>query len=111
MNLYDFLMLEKADFDTYDTVFDICVTVCEPYEYEEGDEKEYYDIFNELISITLYLLLSSVYLSPKSRLTISPLDIFSGTSLSVLISKYPATSDMIAGLLPPKASEFSSTIF
>ncbi len=49
MNLYDFLMLEKADFDTYDTVFDVCVTVCEPYEYEEGDEKEYYDIFNELM--------------------------------------------------------------
>ena len=49
MNLYDFLTLEKADFDTYDTVFDVCVTVCEPYEYEEGDEKEYYDIFNELM--------------------------------------------------------------
>ena len=49
MNLYDFLMLEKADFDTYDTVFDVCVTVFEPYEYEEGDEKEYYDIFNELM--------------------------------------------------------------
>ncbi len=49
MNLYDFLTLEKADFDTYDSVFDVCVTVCEPYEYEEGDEKEYYDIFNELI--------------------------------------------------------------
>lgn len=49
MNLYDFLTLEKADFDTYDSVFDVCVTVCEPYEYEEGDEKEYYDIFNELM--------------------------------------------------------------
>ena len=49
MKLYDFIALEKADFDTYDTVFDVCVTVCEPYEYEEGEEKEYYDIFNELI--------------------------------------------------------------
>ncbi|WP_295094602.1 hypothetical protein [Ruminococcus sp.] len=49
MKLYDFITQEKTDFDTYDTVFDVCVTVCEPYEYDEGEEKEYYDIFNELI--------------------------------------------------------------
>ena len=49
MTLYDFIMQEQADFDTYDTEFDTCVTVCEPYEYDEGEEKEYYDIFNDLI--------------------------------------------------------------
>ena len=49
MTLYDFILQEQGDFDTYDTVFDVCVTVCEPYEYDEGEEKEYYDIFNDLI--------------------------------------------------------------
>ena len=49
MTLYDFVLQEQGDFDTYDTVFDVCVTVCEPYEYAEGEEKEYYDIFNELM--------------------------------------------------------------
>ena len=49
MNLYDFVVKEQGDFDTYDTVFDVCVTVCEPYEYDEGEEKEYYDVFNDLI--------------------------------------------------------------
>lgn len=49
MTLYDFILQEQGDFDTYDTVFDVCVTVCEPYEYDEGEEKDYYDIFNDLI--------------------------------------------------------------
>lgn len=49
MTLYEFITLEKADFDTFDTVYDTCVTVCEPYEYEEGEEKEYYDIFSDII--------------------------------------------------------------
>ena len=49
MNLYDFVMKEQGDFDTYDTVFDVCVTVCEPYEYDNGEEKEYYDVFSDLI--------------------------------------------------------------
>lgn len=49
MNLYDFLTKEQGDFDTYDTVFDVCVTVCEPYEYDEDEEKEFYDVFNDLI--------------------------------------------------------------
>ena len=49
MTLYDFILQEQGDFDTYDTVFDVCVTVCEPYEYDEGEEKQYYDIFNDLI--------------------------------------------------------------
>ena len=49
MTLYEFITMEHTDFDTYDTEFDICVTVCEPYDYDEGEEKEYYDIFNDLI--------------------------------------------------------------
>lgn len=49
MTLYEFITLEQADFDTFDTVYDTCVTVCEPYEYEEGEQKEYYDIFSDLI--------------------------------------------------------------
>ena len=49
MTLYDFILQEQGDFDTYDTVFDVCVTVCEPYEYDEGEEKEYYDIFSDMI--------------------------------------------------------------
>ena len=49
MTLYEFITQEQGDFDTYDTVFDVCVTVCEPYEYDEGEEKQYYDIFNDLI--------------------------------------------------------------
>ena len=49
MTLYDFILQEQGDFDTYDTVFDVCVTVCEPYEYDEGEGKQYYDIFNDLI--------------------------------------------------------------
>ena len=49
MTLYEFITLEQADFDTFDTVYDTCVTVCEPYEYEDGEQKEYYDIFSDLI--------------------------------------------------------------
>ena len=30
MTLYEFITLEQADFDTFDTVYDTCVTVCEP---------------------------------------------------------------------------------
>ena len=49
MTLYEFITLEQADFDTFDTVYDTCVTVCEPDEYEVGEQKEYYDIFSDLI--------------------------------------------------------------
>lgn len=49
MTLYDFIAKEQADFDTFDTEYDVCVTVCEPYEYDEGKEKEPYDVFTELI--------------------------------------------------------------
>lgn len=48
MTIYDFLKLEKSDFDSYDTEFDICVTVCEPY---DGDltEADSYDLFCDFI--------------------------------------------------------------
>lgn len=46
MTLYDFIKMEDSDFDTYDTVFDICVTVCVPY---ESDEPEWYDKFYDFI--------------------------------------------------------------
>lgn len=49
MTLYVFIVNEKADFDTYDDIYDICVTVCEPYEYAKGEKKDYYDIFSDLI--------------------------------------------------------------
>lgn len=49
MTLFDFIVKEQADFDTYDTEYDMCVTVCEPYEYDKDEEKEPYDIFTELI--------------------------------------------------------------
>ena len=48
MTLYDFLKLVKADFDTYDTVFDIEVTVCEPYE-SSMENMEWYDKFYDFI--------------------------------------------------------------
>ena len=46
MTIYDFLKLEKSDFDTYDTEYDVCVTCCEPY---EDDEQDNYDAFCECI--------------------------------------------------------------
>ncbi|HPY85533.1 MAG TPA: hypothetical protein PLS20_10935 [Ruminococcus flavefaciens] len=49
MTLYDFITKEQADFDTYDTVYDVCVTVCEPYEYAEGEDKDSSDIFSDMI--------------------------------------------------------------
>ena len=48
MTLYDFLKLVKADFDTYDTVFDIEVTACEPYE-SSMENMEWYDKFYDFI--------------------------------------------------------------
>lgn len=48
MTLYEFIKMEQADFDTFDTVFDICVTVCEPYVCVE-EEEEYYDKFYDFI--------------------------------------------------------------
>ena len=48
MTLYDFLKLVKADFDTYDTVFDIEVTACEPYESSQ-ENMEWYDKYYNFI--------------------------------------------------------------
>lgn len=43
--LYDFIMEQNNDFDTYDTVFDVEVTVCVPCETGE----DYYDKFYDFI--------------------------------------------------------------
>lgn len=40
MTLYEYLKMSEADYDTYDTVYDACVTVC--FIDEENDE---YDKF------------------------------------------------------------------
>lgn len=47
-NLYDFLIEKDNDYDTYDTVWDACVTVCVPYE-TEGNETDWYDKFCNFI--------------------------------------------------------------
>ena len=48
MTLYELLKMEQCDFDTFDTVFDICVTVCDPYVPDEGEE-EWFDKFYDFI--------------------------------------------------------------
>lgn len=48
MNLYDFIIKEDSDYDTYDTVYDICVTVCVPYR-ELGEEMDWFDKFYNFI--------------------------------------------------------------
>lgn len=40
MKLYEFMKLTEADYDTYDTVYDACVTVC--YIDEEDEAKDSY---------------------------------------------------------------------
>lgn len=45
MTLYEFIKMENNDFDTYDTVFDVEVTVCVPYD----KEKDWYDKFYNFI--------------------------------------------------------------
>lgn len=44
MTLYDFLEKEKSDFDTWDTVYDQCVTVC--YTCDEHEENSYFKFCN-----------------------------------------------------------------
>ena len=53
MTLYDFLKLVKADFDTYDTVFDIEVTVCELYD-NDGKLVKKTDLAFELNGKTIF---------------------------------------------------------
>lgn len=45
MTLYDFIVMENNDFDTYDTVYDAEVTVCVPCE----KETDWYDKFYNFI--------------------------------------------------------------
>lgn len=47
MTLYDFVRMEDTDFDTYDTVFDVEVTVCVPY--DDSEITEWYDKFYNFI--------------------------------------------------------------
>ena len=42
MKLYDFMKLSQVDYDTYDTVYDACVTVCY---LDEEDMEDSYDKF------------------------------------------------------------------
>ena len=42
MKLYDFMKLSQVDYDTYDTVYDACVTVCY---LDEEDMEDNYDKF------------------------------------------------------------------
>ena len=39
MKLYDFMKMSEADYDTYDTVYDACVTVCYADEEDDSDDK------------------------------------------------------------------------
>lgn len=51
MKLYDFMKLSEADWDTYDTVYDACVTVCyidEEYEAEDSYYKFCADIIRKV---------------------------------------------------------------
>lgn len=52
MNLYDFLQKTESDYDTYDSVFDACVTVCYVSEddIEPGDPWE----ASERFTVELY---------------------------------------------------------
>ena len=41
MKLYEFMKLTEADYDTYDTVYDACVTVCYIDEKDEAKDNYY----------------------------------------------------------------------
>lgn len=46
MKLYDFMKMSEVDYDTYDTVYDACVTVC----YTDDEESDsYYKFCNEIM--------------------------------------------------------------
>lgn len=47
-NLYDYIIKKDADHDTYDVVYDICVTVCVPYR-TESEEMDWFDRFYNFI--------------------------------------------------------------
>lgn len=48
MKLYDFMKLSETDWDTYDTVYDACVTVCYIDE-EDETEDSYYKFCTDII--------------------------------------------------------------
>lgn len=51
MKLYDYMKLSETDWDTYDTVYDACVTVCyidEEYEAEDNYYKFCTDIIKKV---------------------------------------------------------------
>ena len=48
MKLYDFMKLSEADWDTYDTVYDACVTVCYIDEEDEAEDN-YYKFCTDII--------------------------------------------------------------
>lgn len=45
MTLYELLKITQTDFDTYDTVFDACVTACAFDKDDEAKEDFYYKFF------------------------------------------------------------------
>lgn len=47
MTLYEYLKIAENDFDTYDTEYDACVTVC--FIHEEDEEDEYDKFCNGII--------------------------------------------------------------
>lgn len=56
MNLFEFLIMGDVDYDTFDNVYDTCVTVCVPYEYENTEEMDYYDKFTVFIYKSVKIL-------------------------------------------------------
>lgn len=62
MKLYELLKMSMEDYDTYDTVFDACVTVCY---IDEDDAKDSYDRF----CINLMKKVEVVRIVPSSHLT------------------------------------------
>lgn len=47
MKLYDFMKLTEADYDTYDTVYDACVTVC-CIDAEDEERDSYYKFCTDI---------------------------------------------------------------
>ena len=47
MTLYDYLKTSPQDWDTYDTEYDVCVTIGHVYEDDEDDEEGWYSDFRK----------------------------------------------------------------
>ena len=48
MKLYEYMKLSQVDYDTYDTVYDACITVCSIDEEDEAKDS-YYKFCTEII--------------------------------------------------------------